>query len=496
MFMFADDRLPDDLAAAWPADLSVTQLDPFSRTVAALATAKRGTVAGVSPWSIETCGWGLITAQGAGRAECDALQPLLDHRAGQAGLRFRVFHGDDGYQAFDTAWSWHQRHQTMVGPVDPDQIPYYLLLVGDVDRIPFSFQYSLDAMYGVGRVAFDDLDDYRRYANSVVDWEKSHLQAAQETSPRCFFFGPTHRGDAMTAKTNTILIEQLRAKLVGAQRNVASKAAPIHSNTDLATGRVYFAATRGEAADKGAYRRMFEQLAGPAVLFTVGHGMGLAPTDARQRDFQGGLVCADYAGEPDHVDLSHVFSHKDLPASRRLQGTIHFLYNCFGAGASDNPFERALSEDALAQYEGNQPFLAALPRALLDGGACTCTGACECSPERPALAVAAHVDYTRLTSFVAGSQKQAQQQTFFTCLARLLAGAPLGFAMAAFGDRYALLNCHLAELHDQCRRFPRLAEARRSELRALAEAAYDARNFVVLGDPAVRLSMVTAPVYQ
>lgn len=487
MFSFGDDRVPHDIASRWPAEPSVTRLDPFSRTVAALSVRKRSTVAGVTPWSIRSCGWGVITAQGAGADVCAALKPLLDHRARQAGPLFRVFDGEAGYQPGDTSWSWHQRHQTMIGPVDPKQIPYYLLLVGDVDQIPFSFQYSLDVMYGVGRLAFDSLQDYRRYAQSVVDWEEQHLQPVQGTKTSCHFFGPTHAGDAITTQTNTILIEQLRRKLATFQPNAVGKAAVRHPTGPVADGRVRFAATRGQAADKVAYRQSLVQLPSPALLFTVGHGIGLAPLDPRRRDFQGGLVCADYTGHPSGPDLSHVFSYKDLPEARRLRGSIHFFYTCFGAGTSEDPYERALSQEELAQGEGGEPFTAALPRGLL--GACLCAGKCRCPADGPALAVAAHVDYTRLTSFVAGSQKAAQQQTFFTCFARLLAGAPLGFAMAAFGSRYAALNCHLDELQTQRRRFPRLAEAQRAALRELAEAAYDARNFVVLGDPAVRLSM-------
>ena len=53
----------------------------------------------------------------------------------------------------------------------PAKLPYYVMLVGSPEQIPFEFQYLLGVEYAVGRLSFDDATDYARYANSTIAYE-------------------------------------------------------------------------------------------------------------------------------------------------------------------------------------------------------------------------------------------------------------------------------------------------------------------------------------
>lgn len=410
---------------------------------------------GTDEADLSQTGWGVLLADGSDAAGLvAALRPLLDLRRGQATARseqlYRELLGEQGYRRGETKDDFLRRHGAGPGPVRPEVLPYYLLLVGGPEEIPFAFQYQLGVQHAVGRIAFDDLDGYARYAHSVVTAE---LRERRDGPVRFSVFAPRAQGDPAT---------QLSSELL---------ALPLADS--LATGEEEWAVTR--LVEHGAFKSdLLGLLAGdgrPDLVLTACHGVGFPPGHPGQREAQGALLCQDWPGPGSGpVTAGQYLAGSDLAARPDidLTGMVAVCFACFGAGTPryDDFARRASLQVELA----SAPFVAALPRALL-------------GRENGALAVVGHVDRAWSYSF-AWPGAGAQTEVFRSLLARIGAGDPLGAAMSYLTDRYAELATELSLAIEQVHLGRRLEDER---LAGLWTACADARDFVVIGDPAVSL---------
>lgn len=412
---------------------------------------------GVDPSDLSQAGWGVMFAANVSQDIKIALQPLLDHRKSNGASPFVVYDGPTTFRARDTATTWLSRQGVRLDIVNPDAgVPFYLLIVGSPEAIPFEFQYLLDLYWGVGRLWFERADDFRRYAESVVAYETA---PSVPTTRQVALFAPEHDFDAAT---------QLFT------RHVAKPMAEGQGTTPVPIGarqkfklQTFF----GEQATKATLTRLLQgDINGgpPSLLFSGGHGMAFEPTDPRQLETQGALVCQDWGGHGS-ITKDHWFAASDMPANARVHGLIHFLFACHGGGCPtlDN-FDRM--NDA-PKTIAPRPFFSRLPQALLahqNGGA---------------LAVLAHIERAWAYSFQ-GDKGGSQIMGFRDVIGRLLRGERIGQATDAFNIRWAALSTMLAELHVDLQHG---ADVPLKTLGRLWVARDDARNFMILGDPAVRL---------
>ncbi|HEY2292305.1 MAG TPA: hypothetical protein VGM86_16525 [Thermoanaerobaculia bacterium] len=416
--------------------------------------ARRGLKEGLDPGKLDEAGWGVIFPRSVDPGPLrEALAPLLDLRREQAGRRqerfFREFVGDDGYQEGETKVAFLARHGAGPGPADPERVPYYLLLVGDPEAIPFSFQYQLDVQYAVGRLCFDEIEDYRRYAESVVAAETG----GGGRSPRACFFAPANSGDPVTASLSAHLAQPVAD---GVRRDKPGWSVETVLGEEATHGRL--SGLLGDA---------------PALLFAACHGLGFTAGDPAQRDRQGALVCQDWPGPGSGaLDREHYFAAEDVDGDARVHGLVAFCFACYGAGTPRwDEFTRKGQGERRELSPG--PFLGRLPQKLLG------------HPRGGALAVVGHVDRAWGFSLVwpgAGPQTGV----FESALRRLLDGQPVGWAMEYFNQRYAELTSDLAaEVEAQ-------GFGKQLDERALADlwtASHDARNYTIVGDPAVRIAV-------
>lgn len=418
--------------------------------------ARRGLKEGLDPCKLEDAGWGVVFPASVDPAPLrEALAPLLDLRRSQAGKRqerfYREFTGDDGYREGDSKVAFLTRHGAGPGPADPEKVPYYLLLVGGPEAIPFSFQYQLDVQYAVGRLCFDDPADYRRYAESVVAAETG----GGARRPRACFFAPANPGDPVSVSTSAHL------------------AKPVADGLRDQPGWTV-ETVLGEEATRERLSSLLD--AAPAVLFAACHGLGFAAGDPWQRERQGALVCQDWPGPGGGLAREHYFAAEDVGAQARVHGLVAFCFACFGAGTPQwDEFTRESQGPRRELSPG--PFLSRLPQRLLG------------HPEGGALAMVGHVDRAWGFSMVwpgAGPQTA----TFESALKRLLAGQPVGWAMEFFNQRYAELASDLAS------EIEALGFGKKPDETVLADlwtASHDARNYTIVGDPAVRVAVPEVP---
>jgi hypothetical protein len=177
-----------------------------------------GTVGDVDPNNLSEAGWGIVFPTDVDDQRRQALEPLMEHRRRQilercdrdyGDILFRVFEGTNGYKPGESCTDWLARQGVGMHVVDPlEGVPFYLLLVGSPEEIPFEFQYLLDIYWGVGRLHFDDSEDYRRYAESVVEyetrtWLPSHLPWARRRATTNQPGPPSARGRALRSRISS-----------------------------------------------------------------------------------------------------------------------------------------------------------------------------------------------------------------------------------------------------------------------------------------------------
>jgi hypothetical protein len=104
------------------------------------------------PTNVAQAGWAIVFHRDEPVAVREALAALIEHRRTQAGEeRTKVLE----YRAGEDRRAWLTRNGAASGSIQPTVVPYYILLVGEPNRIPFEFQCLLDGEYAVGRVCFD-----------------------------------------------------------------------------------------------------------------------------------------------------------------------------------------------------------------------------------------------------------------------------------------------------------------------------------------------------
>ncbi len=404
----------------------------------------------INPSNLAEAGWSIVFSHDIESGVRDALEDLLKHRRRQATRDHRNYYRELTYDGTSTA-RFLTTHGSRPGMIaDPDYFPYYVLLVGSPSSLPYSFQSDLGIHHAVGRIFFEEIEDYAHYAQSVVKAEKDSRLRSRQIA----FFGTEHENDPATAQTSRELVQKLAASVIRPSMPWEVRE------------------LRGAQARKERLRELLGGTETPALLFAACHGVGFDEGDDRQESCQGALVCQDWSGPDDEegVHEEQWFAASDVPSNADLRGLVAFFYACYGLGTPQrDSFDQTApgKPRLLAPY----PLISRLPQRLLshsNGGA---------------LAVIGHVDRAWTASFE-GSPNGEGLNAFRYALDRLLRGHTVGYAMYHLSQSYAGLATMLGTQEENMR----IREEVDGDLIAdLLLLRSDARNFMVFGDPAVRL---------
>ncbi len=396
--------------------------------------------------------WGVVAPQGArGDAMLGAVAPLIALREAQQGapaIRYRVPAGLDMVRAR----GWLRRiylHERVL----PEDRPRYLLVLGDLDEVSLALQQALSAIAFVGRLGFTQLEAFEAYAAKVLRWKTA------ETMPgaAALYWSADH--DAATNLGHAKLMQPALER----QQDRRDKGDP-------------------SLRDARGLHHLLEAAEVPAAtLLTVSHGLGPPRegwSDAQQRALQG-TIC---------LDAKARFTAEAVRDTPFLPGGAWLMFACFGAGVPESsayaPWLKRLGHrsGARAVQAGlpvdGRPFLAAVPQAAL------------ANPDGP-LAVLGHVDLAWSYGFL--DEDQGSRASRFDAVLRAFAqGGRAGVAMHTLARRGLRVGADLTLLYDRQEeeelrgRHATVDPQRKGELWM---TYHDLTGYVLLGDPAARLSV-------
>ncbi len=405
--------------------------------------------------------WGVIAPEGAEGDRLLAItRPLIRRREQEQGVAARIYRVAPGMSALQ-AIAW-RRDVFDTGASFRDDLPRYQLILGDLHQVSVDLQVAQSVDAFVGRLAFDQLEDYDAYVDKVLRLEG----AVAPSDRRRLILHTVHDGTAATATGHRELVGPSMALLQNMQKYRKGLDGVDLQETGL--------------DDDPCPDDLLGAIGGPSptVLFSLSHGDG-APRRGwrsyeRMRRHQGAMSFGSGGS----------LTGDELRTGSFLPGGLWFMLACFSAGTpSESKFERWLRllakggarasrpADVLRSLPGSAgaPFIAGIPKAVL------------ANPDGP-LGFIGHVDLAWTYSFrrIDGDRAQSRPGRFGELLRAAAEGSRIGVAFRELYSYFTQIDNELVLRQADAK----TTAERRGHLWMLRQ---DLAGYILLGDPAARL---------
>jgi len=328
--------------------------------------------------------------------------------------------------------------------------PQYLLICDSFENIPLEIQFLFNAFAVAGRLWFNNPNDFETYANKVLQVEKRE----QETGSKYVMASPAD--DTITFQDT----EQIIKPIMG----LSEKFTPLLSSNFNE-------------------KSLLKQAKESRFLALYCHGVGISSDDSSGKEEKAGSFVLKYDSDKDEGLLvaDEVTSNPFVP------GGIFFSPACLGGGTVQNSdYASWLQQESLKEYLGSNTKISSIGEAMLRAG-------------KGPIAALLHFDI----SMGAGApmfnpittQNDLQKMVHENMIRKLLAGKTLGKATNVF--RWAAGSFYGQAIRTFMQTAGSLSADKDFLDKSIGEIvrrmnryhviATDMRNFVILGDPAVRL---------
>lgn len=412
--------------------------------------------------------WGVITPSVFGETPLElehiqALGRLQAWRQEQMGLAAETRWEYPVGKWKDPDWVDYQTflndHGLVTGVVNPEIFPYYVLVAGPPEKIPWLFQQYLSGDYAVGRLWFDEPGDVTRYVDALLGYEKA--DALPPAGKRALFAAVKHPGDPSTENSAAHLTVPLYQYLSDpARARGFSSRLLLGNEKDAAATKAGFLAGISAPGAKP-----------PALIFTSSHGYEISdfkPEDqAEQERLQGAAVFQDYPGPLHEMKADHYLSGAEIEQlAPPAAGSFAFSYACFSAGTprkADWEFPGLLHK---SKTIAARDFAARSAQKYLARGM---------------LGFIGHVSRTHRYAYQSPDLTGTHNQLYKGLLADLVKGSPVGYAAQMLTEQWSKFTTSLHKLKE--------SGAAKEMIVNTYLARNDYRGFVVLGDPFARLNV-------